>query len=765
MHKTSLSGLVGCMMALSGVVNAQTNQKVTAYVNPFIGTGPVNGSSLSGNNYPGATVPFGMVQLSPDTKDAPDWGAASGYDYNDKTIAGFSHTHLSGTGVAEMFDVLLMPTTGKVQTVAGEDSKPYSGYRSRFSHSEESAKPGYYKVKLSDYNVLAELTATTHAGFHRYTFSKDSAAHVVLDLNHSLNKGSWGTRIIQSQVRMINDHTIAGYRIITGWAKMRKVYFYAQFSKPVTRQIMVDGNTTYENNQVINGGNVRAVFDFDSKDGKPVLVKLGISPVSIENAQQNLETEIKGWDFDQVAADADQSWEKELSKIKVTGTPEKKEIFYTSLYHAFLQPHTMSDVNGDYIGSDFVTRNNKKGTFYSTFSLWDTYRAAHPLYTLVQEDRTADFVNSMLLQYDTYGYLPIWQFWGQENYCMIGNHAIPVIVDAIFKGIKGIDVTKAYEAVKASSERSHPNSPYHIWEKYKYMPENLQTQSVSITLEMAYDDWCVAQLAKKLGKTEDHKHFTERSEYYRNLYDSKSGFFRAKDDQGKWIEPFNPLQYGSNGGHPFTEGNAWQYFWYVPQNVKGMIGLTGGDQKFIAKLDTFFTLKDLPGEVNGNASGFIGQYAHGNEPSHHVAYLYNYAGQPWKTQYYAAKVVNELYNNTFSGYAGNEDCGQMSSWYVLSAMGFYPVNPASGVYVIGSPALNSAAIQLADGKTFTIKADKPSAKNVYIQSAKLNGKPYSKTYITHSDISKGGTLEFVMGPKPNKNWGNKLSDRPSDAGL
>ncbi len=758
---------VSCFLfALPGTSHSQdSGKKITAYVNPFIGTGAINGSSLSGNNYPGATVPFGMVQLSPDSKDAPDWGAASGYDYNDKTIAGFSHTHLSGTGVAEMFDVLLMPTTGKITTVAGNASIPYGGYHSSFSHSQESARPGYYQVNLLDYKINAELTATTHAGFHRYTFPKDSAAHVVLDLNHSLNKGSWSTKIIQSQIRLLNDHTIEGYRIITGWAKLRKIYFYAAFSKPVKHRVMVDGDHSSDNISLINGSNLRAVFDFDTKDGQPLLVKIGISPVSIQNAKENLEGEIKDWDFDQIVLSAENTWEKELGKIKVEGTEEKKEIFYTALYHAFVQPHTQSDLNGDYNGSDFVTRNLKKSVFYSTFSLWDTYRAAHPLYTLVQPERSADFVNSMLQQYDTYGYLPIWQFWGQENYCMIGNHAIPVLVDAVFKGIKGLDVNRIYEAVKTSSLVPHPNSPFGIWEQYHYMPENLQTQSVSITLEMAYDDWCVAQLAKKLGKIADYNRFIARSQYFKNLYDGQSGFFRAKDDKGKWIEPFNPLQYGSNGGHPFTEGNAWQYFWYVPQDIKGLMKLSGGDEKFVEKLDAFFSLKDLPGEVNGNASGFIGQYAHGNEPSHHVTYLYNYAGQPWKTQYYTAKVINELYTNTSSGYAGNEDCGQMSSWYVLSAMGFYPVNPVSGIYVIGSPALKRAEIQLADGKKFTITANNTSAENIYIQSAKLNGSNYTKSYITQSDIIKGGSLNFVMGRQPNKKWGTKATDRPIDGSM
>jgi predicted alpha-1,2-mannosidase len=366
----------------------------------------------------------------------------------------------------------------------------------------------------------------------------------------------------------------------------------------------------------------------------------------------------------------------------------------------------------------------------------------------------------MLRQYDTYGYLPIWQLWGDENYCMIGNHAIPVIVDAALKGIKGFDLEKAYAAVKGSSTLNHPGSPFSDWEKYKYIPEDIESQSVSITLEMAYDDWCVAQFAKKLGKTDDYAHFMKRSSYYENLYDSKTGFFRAKNKNGEWLSPFNPLKYGGNGGNPYTEANAWQYFWYVPQNVPALINIVGSDKLFTEKLDQFFSLKDLPGEVNGNASGFIGQYAHGNEPSHHVAYLYDYAGQPWKTQFYVAKILNELYNNSSSGYSGNEDCGQMSSWYTFSSMGFYPVNPASGVYMIGSPILKHASMKLEGGKVFEVTTQNPSAVNVYIQSVKLNGKTYDKTYITQKDITKGGKMEFIMGKRPNYKWGTAKTDLP-----
>jgi len=533
---------------------------------------------------------------------------------------------------------------------------------------------------------------------------------------------------------------------------LRKVYFHAEFSQPIVSSLLYDGGNG-KKVALVNGTNLKAALTFDARTNKELKVKVALSSVSVENARQNLGAELAGWNFDEVVKQTADQWEQELEKVKVSGTQAQKEIFYTGLYHAFTQPNNMADVNGDYMSTDYTIRNTTDKKHYSTFSLWDTYRAAHPLYTLLQPERTADFVNSMLRQYDTYGYLPIWQLWGTENYCMIGNHAIPVIVDAAMKGIKGFDLDKAYAAVKGSSTMEHPGSPFGTWEKYKYIPEDINSQSVSISLETAYDDWCVAQLAKKLGKTADYDYFMKRSEYYANLYDKESGFFRAKNKNGSWITPFDPLQYGGNGGNPYTEGNAWQYFWYVPQNVPGLIDLVGGDQLFIKKLDTFFSLEDKSGEMNGNASGFIGQYAHGNEPSHHVAYLYDYVGQPWKTQQYVSKILNELYTTSSSGYSGNEDCGQMSSWYIFSAIGFYPVNPANGIYMIGSPVLKSADLDLGNGKVFHVSAKNAGVKNTYIQSVKLNGKSYNKTYITQKDINNGGKLEFVMGSKPNYKWG------------
>ena len=713
--------------------------EITKYVNPFIGPGAIDGG-LSGNNYPGATSPFGMIQLSPDTSEAPNWGDASGYDYNRNTIFGFSHTRLSGTGASDLIDITLMPTS------SGRTS-------SAFTHDEEKARPGYYQVMLKDENINAELTTTQRNGIHRYQYPAGKDAEIILDMDHSADKGSWGRRIINSQIRILNDHAVEGYRIITGWAKLCKIYFYMEFSSPILTSTLRDGGRVHENTAVINGTNLHGCFRFGQLNGKPLTCKVALSSVSMENARQNMEQEAPHWDFDRYVAAADADWEKQLGKIEVKGTEVQKEIFYTALYHTMIQPNTMSDVNGEYMAADYTTRkvaNNE--THYTTFSLWDTFRASHPLYTLLEPERVTDFVKSMIRQYEYYGYLPIWQLWGQDNYCMIGNHSIPVITDAILKGIPGIDMEKAYEAVYNSSVTSHPNSPFEVWEKYGFMPENIQTQSVSITLEQAFDDWCVAQLAAKLNKDADYQRFHKRSEYYRNLFHPKTKFFQSKNDKGEWIEPFDPYQYGGNGGHPFTEGNAWQYFWYVPHNIQALMELTGGTKAFEQKLDTFFTSTYKSEQMNHNASGFVGQYAHGNEPSHHVAYLYNFAGQPWKTQKYVSHILNTLYNNTSSGYAGNDDCGQMSAWYVFSAMGFYPVNPADGRYIIGSPLLDECTLKLAGNKEFRIRTIRKSPEDIYIQSVTLNGKKHKDFFITHQDIMNGGTMVFKMGKKPS-GWG------------
>ncbi len=705
----------------------------TCHVDPFIGTGVMEeGGFLCGNNYPGATVPFGMVQLCPDTHPAPDWYNASGYHYNDNRIYGFSHTRLSGTGASDLIDILLFPSTGNATN-------------STFSHYEESAAPGYYKVRLADEDITAELSATTRVGIHRYTYPERASRNILLDLDHSSQKGSWDRKIIQSQIRQTGPNTIEGYRVITGWAKLRKVYFVAEFSEPIQKLAITDGGQPRRNATVVNGRDLKAWMNF-GQGRRDVTVKVALSGVSAENARQNLAAEAAGWKFDDYVAAADAAWEKELGRIEVTGgTDDQKKIFYTALYHAMIQPNTFSDVNGQYMTPVYTVGQLPEGaTQYTTFSLWDTYRAAHPLYTLLMPSRNADFVNSMIRHYDDYGYLPVWHLWGQDNYCMIGNHAIPVIADAVLNGIPGIDAEHAYEAVRESSLQSHPNSPFDVWERYGYMPEPLQTQSVSITLELAYDDWCVAAMAEKLGRDEDVNRFYNRSQYFANLHDPATGFFRAKDENGNWIEPFDPLKHGANGGNPYTEGNAWQYYWYVPHDTGKLIELTGGPKAFEAKLDRFFTLDETSGDKNDNVSGLIGQYAHGNEPSHHVAYLYNDVNAPRKCQALVSRIMKEMYNTGAGGYSGNDDCGEMSAWYIFSAMGFYPVNPASGEYYIGTPLFDSCTVHLENGRDFTVTASRKTPESYGVRKVSLNGKPVTDYRLKYADVAAGGKLDFVL---------------------
>lgn len=703
----------------------------TRYVNPMIGTGAIEGG-LFGNSYPGATMPFGMVQLSPDTQPAPDWYDCSGYRDIDADVHGFTHTRLSGTGACDLIDVCLFPTSS---------DRAWG----RFSHDREEARPGYYSVDLQEENIKAELTATPRVGVHRYTYPAGAARRVRLDMDHSAVKGSWGRQIINAQIRQVGPNAVEGYRVITGWAKLRKVYFYAEFSEPIESIDLSDGGRHEKGADVINGRTLIAMIDF-ANNNKPLEIKVGISGVSCENAKENLEAETAGKNFDMIAQEADAAWDKQLSAIEITADDDTKTVFYTALYHALIQPNVFNDVNGEYMAPDYTVAKVPAGeNQYTTFSLWDTYRATHPLYTLLAPKENADFVNSMIRHCEVYGYLPIWHLWGQDNYCMIGNHAIPVIVDAVLKGTPGIDPERAYDAVKRSATVSHPNSPYNVWEQYGYMPENIQTQSVSISLEMAYDDWCVAQLAKALGKEADYEHFMKRAYFPDNLYDAECGFFAPKNDKGEWIRPFDPLKHGANGGNPFTEGNAWQYYWYMPQDVDHLIELTGGKKAFEAKLDQFFTLDEQPEEMNGNVSGLIGQYAHGNEPSHHAAYLYNYVDRPDKAAKYLNKIMTEMYTNNSSGLVGNDDCGQMSAWYVFSALGFYPVNPASGEYDLGSPAVEHALVHLPNGNTLEIKAPRKRADYINPKEVRLNRDVIKNHKITHRDILNGGLLEFKMG--------------------
>lgn len=720
-------------VVLCCMVTSAAAQDYTQYVNPFIGTGAVE-NSLSGNNYPGATYPFGMVQLSPDTRDVPDWGEASGYNYNDSTLYGFSHTRLSGTGVCDLLDLLFLPVAQE-RTVA------------HFSHDNEQASPGYYSVWLHEDSIRVELTATRRAGLHRYTYYKGGEASVFIDLNHSASKGSWGRQIQESQMRLVDSCTVAGYRIITGWAPLRKVYFYARFSCPIRATQFFNGDRVYRNAPLSNGTNLRALLSFGRR--KQVECRVALSPVSIENARLNLQAEVGNSTFDSVRQQTSQEWNRHLALLPIEAPREVMVKFYTALYHTMIQPNTLSDVNGEYMDADYTVRRLGRGEVqYSTFSLWDTYRAAHPLYTLIEPALAASFVNSMMRQYRYYGYLPIWQLWGQENYCMIGNHAVPVVVDALLKGLPGIDAQEAYRAVKQSLTISHLNSPFEVWDQYGYMPEDLQSQSVSITLEASFDDWCAAQLASRLGHPSDSLFFARRSTFYRNLFNPATRFFQPKDSKGEWMLPFDPYQYGANGGRPFTEGNAWQYYWYVPHDVKGLIALTGGNRSFCAKLDEFFTSTRTSGETNGNASGFVGLYAHGNEPSHHVPYLYALAGEPWKTQQLVHHIKSALYNTSSSGYAGNDDCGEMSAWYIFSALGFYPVNPASGEYVMGTPSIDHARIGGAQGKVFEIRVTRESATSIYVKKIILNGKKIENNLLPHSEIVKGGLLQFVLCDKP-----------------
>lgn len=726
MKKIGITVILASFLSLSAF-----GGEYTQYVNPFIGTGAVNGG-LSGNNYPGATVPFGMIQLSPDTHSAPDWFNASGYNYNDSTIYGFSHTRLSGTGACDLIDILFFPSQSERTS-------------SHFSHSNESARPGYYSVKLDDEDILAELTSGRRAAMHRYTYPEAASARLLIDMDHSAQKGSWDRKIINSQIRLVNDSTVEGYRVITGWAKLRRIYFVARFNHPILKADLYDGNTTHKGT-TINGRELKGWFDFGVLDS-PLVAKVGISGVSYANALENLESEVAGFDFDEMALKADAAWDKELGKIEVEGgTPDEREIFYTALYHTMIQPNLFSDVNGEYVGADYSVKRLPEGEDqYTTFSLWDTYRGAHPLYTILNEEMTADFVNSMLRHYDDYGYLPIWHLWGQDNYCMIGNHAIPVVVDAVLKGIEGIDPQRALKAVVGSSTNPHPGSPFDIYEELGYMPEDKQSQSVSITLEDSFDDWCVAKLAEKLGDTETAASFYKRAGNYANLYNPATGFFQGRNSDGSWVEPFDPVKHGANGGYPYTEGNAWHYFWYVPQDVDALIDYCGGKKGMEKKLDTFFTLQQTSGQKNDNISGEIGQYAHGNEPSHHVAYLYNDCGVPEKTQDMVTRIKKEMYTTDHSGYAGNDDCGEMSAWYIFSALGFYPVNPASGEYYIGTPTFERSVIHLSNGKDFTITAKKGKTRNGHrVKEVRLNNRKIADWNLRHSDIMNGGVLEFTL---------------------
>lgn len=720
----------------------QQNDSLISKVDPFIGTGG------HGHTYPGASAPFGMVQLSPDTR-IDDWDGCSGYHYSDSTILGFSHTHLSGTGVGDYGDIRIMPTVGDLKLRPGTKENPEEGYQSRFSHEQETASPGYYAVHLEDYNVDVELTAGTRAGFHKYTFPKDVKSHVVLDLKEAVRT----EKIHELTINIENHHTISGLRRSASWAKDQYCYYVIEFNRDFSEfGIQVDGEKTI-GLESAEGKDIQAWFDFDTENDQEILLKVGLSAVSVEGAKKNLNSEIPHWDFEKTLKETQAKWEKELSRIQVKGESKDETIFYTALYHALLVPNTWSDVDGQYRGHDLKV-HQADHSVYTVFSLWDTFRAEHPLLTFTDPDRVNDMIKSMLLMYDNDGLLPVWELAACETNCMIGYHSIPVIYDAYAKGIGDFDPMKALDAMVNTARADIFGID--LYRKYGYVKADQEGESVSKTLEYAYDDWCIAMMAKDLNRMDIYEEFIKRAQNYKNLFDSSTGFMRAKLN-GEWQKPFDPAEVNFH----FTEANSWQYSMFVPQDINGLIKLQGGDQAFETKLDELFETKmQLSGRHQSDITGLIGQYAHGNEPSHHMAYLYNYVGKPWKSQKYLAQILNELYRDQTNGLSGNEDCGQMSAWYVLSSLGFYPVTPGSNDYIIGTPLFKEVKMNLPNGKRLQINAENYSKQNIYIQSIQLNGSNYSKSYFTQKELMEGGNITFVMGADPNKEFGSELADRP-----
>jgi len=700
------------------------------YVNPFIGTGG------HGHTFPGATLPFGMMQLSPDTR-LDGWDGCSGYHYSDSEIYGFSHTHLSGTGVSDYGDILLMPTN-KVVFNNGANGK--EGYKSQFSHKKEIAKPGFYKVHLDDTNIDVELTVSKRTGIHKYQFPKNSKQIIILDLAHR-------DEVLNSKVHIIDNQSIEGFRHSKAWATNQQLFYAIHFSKPFLKVTYLKQNS--------EGKSVKAAFEFDINSGNTIDVKIGISAVDVEGAKMNLKKEIGHKTFEEVKNEAQQIWENQLNKIVIEDENDNQKInFYTSLYHTMIAPNLYQDVDGRYRGIDLEIHKKTDFEYYTVFSLWDTYRAAHPLYTIIEQKRTNDFINTFLAKYDEGGIMPIWDLSANYTGCMIGYHAVPVIADAFLKGIKNYDVEKAFEAMKHSAMQDKLG--LESYKKFGFIPVEKESESVSKTLEYAYDDWTIAQMAKTLEKENEYKIFIQRAQNYKNVFDPERQFMRGRF-KNTWFAPFDPYEVNFN----YTEANAWQYSFYVPQDISGFINLLGGKQALENQLDKLFTAKnETSGRDQADITGLIGQYAHGNEPSHHMAYLYNFVNKPFKTQEKVRQILTELYQNLPDGISGNEDCGQMSAWYIFSSLGFYPVTPGSNQYIIGSPLFAKATINLENGKSFMIQAKNSSSENKYIKSVQLNGKNYKFSYLNHRDIINGGKLVFEMTKQPT-NWGTKDAFIPS----
>lgn len=747
-HKKHCSTLLSALSAwLVCASLSQINAAPVDYVNPFIGT------DGHGHVFPGATVPFGMVQLSPDTR-VTTWDGCSGYHYSDTSLHGFSHNHLTGTGCPDLGNILLMPTVGELKMSPGD--KPGEGYRTSFSHDQESARPGYYQVFLPDYKINVELTASTRVGMHRYSFPESASSHIILDLWHGIDN-----QPTETMVTVENDHTVSGFRRSAGWGGSKVFYFVAEFSRSFDAAVIQKDKKDIAEKQAA-GRDLKVHFDFATKAGEKVLGRVALSTVSVDGARKNLLAEAPNWNFDAMAKAARQQWSKllEVAQVK-TKSKAVKEAFYTSVYHSHVAPTTLNDVDGQYRGADEKVHQANGFTYYTEISLWDTFRAEQPLMTFTQPQRVNDLVKTMLAHFTDFGQgtLPVWPEGGKETWCMIGNHAIPVILDAYNKGFRGWDANEALADMISSVEKDREQLG--AYRTLGYIPSAKDAQAVAKVLEYAYDDACIARFARALGKNDIAEKYEKRSGNWKNVFDTSTGFMRGRTADGKWVTPFDPNRISVS---EYTEANAWQYSFFVPHDPWGLAALMGGDEKFVAKLDELFDTKEKIPNFLPDVTGLIGMYAHGNEPCHHVAYLYNYAGQPWKSQARARQVASTLYDNTPAGLCGNDDCGQMSAWYAFTTLGFYPVDPASNVYIISSPLVDKVTLKLDPkffkGRSFTVVAKNNSPTNVYIQSATLNGKPFTHSWISQDEITAGGKLVLNMGPTPNKNWGSAPADRP-----
>ncbi len=753
LYQNSLKSLILLSLAITTLFSCSNKDHKEAEGDYIQFVDPLIGSAGHGHVFVGASVPFGAIQAGP-SNFHKGWDWCSSYHYSDSIVKGFSHLHLSGTGCTDLGDFLIMPAVGDVKMNPGSQENPEEGYASYYDHKTEKVEPGYYKVHLDTYNVDIEMTTSERVALHKITFPKSDQSKIILDLQ----EGN-GDNATETFFHKVNDTIVAGYRFSTGWAEDQREYFAMVLSKPVKDIAVYNGDKLVEGDAA-KGLAVKACLEFETEISEEVQVKFGMSPVSMENALANIQDEMKSWDFSKILTENQAKWNKELAKIEIkTKDLTKKKVFYTAIYHTLIAPNLFNDSNGDYRGVDKKVYQNADFTNYTLFSLWDTYRTAHPLYTLTQQERVPDMINSMLMIYQQQGKLPVWHLRGNETNTMVGYSAVPVVVDACLKGFEGIDYELAYEAVKATAMGDFEPGVKELQE-YGFIPCDMMHESVASAMEYAISDWAISKLAEKQGKTEDAKYFEERAKAYTKYFDPKDRFMKGKMKDGSWRTPFNPYS-AQHRVNDYCEGNAWQYLWLVPQDPEGLIALLGGEKPFLNKLDSLFSISsELEEGASSDISGLIGQYAHGNEPSHHITYLYAYAGEQFKTADKVRYIMNELYTDQPDGLCGNEDCGQMSAWYVMSSMGFYPVNPSNGAYVFGSPLFGEASINLPANKKFTIKANNNSDKNIYIQSATLNGLEYTKSFITHKDILKGGELTFEMGARPNPNFGKSIQDRP-----